>query len=215
MSLASILVLALAAASAVAGPGPSVGFVEEWSTDTRNWGDGGTTLTSNPGTGGLLGAGDGFLLMTSASATPDKFGAFAVDAYTGDWVAAGIHSVKLWLNDVNTDEPFEVHFVIGASHVNLWQYNEGFQPPHNAWGQFVVDLTDSAKFTRFSDFVGPTSFREALQNVDRIHLRHDLAPYDRVPDNISGDLGVDHLELSDERVPSLSWTWGRLKALYR
>lgn len=195
-----------------AGPGPTAGFIEEWNgTSVATWVDGLETQLSNPGTGGITGPGDGFLLFSTSS--PMRLGVFSLDnAYLGDWAAAGIRSVKVWLDDVGTDDPLEIHFVIGASHANLWQYNPGFDPPHGQWAQFVVDLTDS---TRFTQFAGTGTFSEALHSVDRIHFRHDHPPFTQNPDLIQADVGMDHLELSDQVVPNRWTTWGRIKALYR
>jgi hypothetical protein len=143
---------------------------------------------------------------------PDNLGSMSMGTqYQGNWQAAGIKSVKVWLNDVNTDEPLEVHFSLGTFN-NFWQYNEAFEPPSNAWAEFTVDLTDASKFTQI---IGTLSFDSALQGVDRIHVRHDLAPYVQTPHIIQGDFGLDRVELSDVSVPVVKSTWGRIKSLYR
>lgn len=210
--LVASMFASLAARPCFAGGGPTAGFIEEWSDGTdRLWG-GGSASYSNPGTGGYLGVGDGYLVVSTLP-SGGKLGTFKVGSeYVGDWTAAGIRSVKVWLNDVNTDDDLEIHFSIGSEHTNFWQYNEGFRPPHGAWAQFVVDLTDSTKFT---PIFGPTSFELALSNVSRIHFRHDVAPFEQAPDDVLGDVGIDHLELSDETVPTVPMTWARIKKLYR
>ena len=214
----SLVLAALVAAVRVGGASaaPVVGFVEEWpDTSRQGWGSfSGLMNYSNPGTGGSQGAGDGFLIMSNTHLVAGgSFGAFSGGSeYAGDWVAAGINSVRVWLNDVGAADPLEIHFVIGKAQINVWQYNEGFQPPHDAWAEFVVDLTSPAKFTQI---FGPGTFQAALQDVDRVHFRHDLAPYLQNPDIIKADVGIDHLVLSGENVPVISTTWGRLKALYR
>jgi hypothetical protein len=171
---------------------PVAGFVEEWTgATTHGWGGG--AVYDNPGTGGYLKAGDGFLRVSTplggnlgtTSPSPE---------YVGDWVAAGITRVGVWLNDVNGNEALEIHFSLGRAQVNFWQYDVGFLPPENAWGQFVVDLSSPANWTQT---FGSASFTEALQQVDRVHWRHDVAPYAQFPDPITADVGIDHMILTD------------------
>jgi hypothetical protein len=104
------------------------------------------------------------------------------DEYAGDWRAAHVNQIKLKLNDVGTSQGLEIHLSIGSSS-NLWQYNTAFIPPSNAWGSFSVNLDDSANFTHIINFGG--SF-QALQNADRILVRHDLAPYMQTPNTTPG-----------------------------
>ena len=212
-----VLLLAMASIPSLAAADPSLPFTEEWTGNTlHGWGSGPAGASSvnysNPGTGGVLGAGDGYLMMSTTA--PDRLGSvsFAVQ-YTGNWQAALIRSVEVCLNDVGAANPgLEIHFSIGTR-TNFWQYNEGFHPPHNAWAQFVVDLTSETKFTHIR---GTGTFDQALQNVNRIHFRHDVAPYfPNSADAIAADVGIDHLVLSGVNVPVLPTTWGRLKAIYR
>lgn len=168
-------------------PGPSVG----------NWLSGGSSL-SNPGTGGVLGAGDGFLIISTLPG-PSILGTVNTSDYLGNWTAAGITAVRFWLNDVGTDEPLEMHFAIGKAaggSGNFWQYNTGFIPPLHAWSQFTVDLTSASSFTQIINTPGGT-YAAALADVDRIVIRHDLAPYEHHPDVIAADVGLDELLLDN------------------
>jgi hypothetical protein len=186
--------------AAPAGAAPTLGFIENWTgVSTDGWGGG--SAATNPGAGGLGGAGDGFLMVTNA--TLGNFGTQSSGPeYTGDWVAAGITFVHVWLNDVGTPNSFEIHFSIGRPRGtqgvsdlgNFWQYNIGFIPPSNQWKEFVVDLTNSGDWTQL---FGTGTFTNALQTAGRIHLRHDHAPFISSPDPAAGDLGIDHLMLSD------------------
>src|SRR5262249_38083195 len=149
---------------------------------------GGGSALSNPGTGGYQGAGDGFLLVSNSVAT--NFGTKSNGAeYLGNWIAAGITQVHVRLSNLATADALEIHFGIGRGQFqapnNFWQYNVGFTPPVGAWGEFVVDLT-SANWTQTQ---GSGTFADALQNVETIHLRHDLAPYQQSPDPGQGDFG--------------------------
>jgi len=204
-TLAAALALAASAARAM----PLIGFTENWSGLSVDGWDGGSDL-SNPGSGGIGGAGDGYLLVSTPFAT--HLGARSMGGeYQGDWLASGVNKVVLWLNDVNGADALEIHFAIGNS-TNFWEYNVGFKPPNNAWQQYTVDLSSSANFTRI---IGQGTFAAALQHVDRIHLRHDVAPFIQSPDPIQGDFGVDGLTLTNDAVPVGAVTWGRLKAMYR
>ena len=191
LTLTALLTLVSAASAQ-----PTLGFREEWSAgagNTDGWGGGSTY--ANPGTGGVGGNGDGYLVISTPIAT--RLGAFAANLeYTGDWQAAGVTEIRLWLNDVNADEPIELHVSVGSP-ANLWQYNLGFNPPNGQWAEFVVDLTNPANF---SQIVGTGTFDAALQGADRILIRHDLAPFAMFPDNVQGDVGVDHLLLTNGTV---------------
>ena len=180
---------------AVAQAGPTLGFVENWTgTTVSTWGGG--SAASNPGTGGFSGSSDGFLLVSNAATA--NLGVRSKGAeYAGDWNAAGITQVRVWLNDVGTSEPLEIHFGFGRDILdtspNDWQYNVGLIPPLHAWGQYIVDLT-AANFTQIH---GTGTLADALSNVKTIHLRHDVAPFIGNPDPIQGDFGVDHLLLTN------------------
>jgi len=200
-SVAAVL-LALVALAIDAGHAPAapvVGFIEEFpGTSTSSWSGG--TLFSNPGSGGFLGASDGYLLLEAG--LPANFGAASSGLeYQGNWTAAGITQVRVWINDVGADDPLEMHFSVGNGNraspdSNFWQYDVGFLPPLHAWGEYVVDLTSGANWTQL---LGTGTFATALTVVDRVHLRHDLAPYQRIPippDPIAADAGIDHLLLT-------------------
>jgi hypothetical protein len=190
---------AFLAAQAIAGSAtaaPVVGSREDFTGITTNGWAGGATA-SNPGTGGLFGAGDGYLQISIPGPVAGFLGASApTPAYAGDWNAAGITQVRFWLNDVNAQDPLEIHFAIGNSLLgNFWQCNTGFIPPPNQWAPFVVDLSTPANFTFIG--TGAAHFDSALMNVDRILIRHDRAPYGKLPDAVIGDVGVDGILLTN------------------
>jgi hypothetical protein len=195
VDLFALMILLVLAAPVLADPVP--GFLEDFpGTSTQGWGGG--SLIDNPGSGGVGGEGDGFLRLTRLA--PDRFGSVSFGLeYNGDWIAAGISTLRLWLDDVGADEPFEVHVGIGNGN-NFWHSNAGMIPPEQQWSPFTVDLTQASGFTRI---LGLGTFEDALRNVDRLLVRHDLAPYAQSPNFIQGDLGVDRIELRSEvlRVP--------------
>ena len=205
------LALSWVVAAPAAWGNPVAGFVEDWPTGFAGWNGTGIT-TSNPGTGGVGGAGDGYLEFSKA--TPGRFGVHVGNGvpYSGNWTAANIVQVRLYLNDIGAADAFEIHFSIGLAQNNFWQYNEAFVPLHNTWKEFIVDLTDETKFTQI---IGTGTFSAMLQNVDTVHLRHDQAPYQHTPDSMAGDLGVDRLQLLNPAMtPVRLSSWGRIKNLY-
>jgi hypothetical protein len=195
------LALTLLAISLIRSPAlaaPTIGFMEHWNSALDGWGGGATY--GNPGTGGVRGAGDGYLRFSTPGPPPQSFTNLGAQSagpeYAGNWQAAGVTQVRFWLNDVGNADPLEMHFAIGNSGLgNFWQYNTGFIPAHNAWTPFVVDLTSAAAFTQIIADAG--TFNDALQNVNRILIRHDLAPYTQSPDAIVADVGLDELLLTD------------------
>lgn len=196
-ALAALAALALGAGPAAAAP--VVGFIEEFAgTSTGSW-SGGTNF-SNPGAGGYLGAGDGFLLLDQSFASQFASSARGVD-YVGNWTAAGITRIQVWMNDVGDDDALEMHLHIGrgdqSENANFWMYTVGFLPPHNAWGLYTVDLTSDAQWMLHQ---GSGTFADALTDVDRVLIRHDLAPYlphPSMPDPIAADVGIDHILLTN------------------
>lgn len=180
----------------------TLGFVEHWTgTTTHNWGGGATY--SNPGTGGVAGAGDGFLLMSTPGAASSSLGAVSTAAqWTGNWTAAGITQVRFWLNDVGAADPLEIHFSLGNSAAggvpgNFWQYNTAFIPPFHAWAQFTVNLASAAAFTHIIDDPAGGTYAQALQTVNRLLIRHDKAPYTQTPDALDAGVGIDELLLTN------------------
>lgn len=199
--LLALLLLELTRA-ATSHAGPTFGFLEDFSDSTTAGFIGGAML-SNPGTGGADGAGDGYLAIARPDTAPGNLGAFnAGPDYTGNYIAAGVGKVVFQLNDVEADQAFEIHLSIGNGG-NFWQYNVGFSPPEQSWAEFEVDLTDSLNFTQT---IGTANYTLALTSVDRLHLRHDLAPYILSPDPIGGQVGVDDILLTAEptSVPNAS-----------
>ena len=186
--------LAITAASSLAAP--VIGFREHFpGVSLAGWQSG--SATSNPGTGGVLGAGDGFLVVSVPGPFAGNLGAFSPGAaYLGNWTAAGVTQVRLWLTDTGNPQPMEIHFGIGNGGIgNFWQCNTGFIPPAGEWAPFTVDLTNTANFSFIG--AGTGTFAAALGNVDRILLRHDLAPYVQSPNTIVGDFGLDEILLTN------------------
>jgi hypothetical protein len=201
----------LAAGVPAASAAPVFGFNEAFpGPGTGGWASDFIPEISNPGTGGAQGAGDGYMYLRQTGGNMAARCRLCPE-YTGDWIAAGITHIGLSLNDVGADEALEMHVVIGND-TGFWLYNVPFDPPNNAWGRFVVDLTNESDFTRI---IGADAFASALQNVTILQVRHDLAPYIQNPDDVAGDVGVDEITIGDLVTPVAQGSWGRLKVLYR
>lgn len=173
------------------------GFIENFDNppDPAGW-TGGPSPT-NPGTGGKDGAGDGFLRVATPSLGHLGAHSGLSTSYAGDYLAAGVNQIKLWLSDIETDDPLEIHLSIGNG-THLWTRNAGFLPPHGAWAEYTVDLDGPTGWTRIIGLSG--TYQEALQTVDRIHIRHDLAPFVQTPESITGQFGLDGIRLINTNV---------------
>ena len=209
--IAWITAVLLTAFASLAVAQPVPGFIEEFPGASLGGFTGGAPL-SNPGAGGYLGGADGYLKI--ATVTASNFGANSSlsSAYVGDWNLAGVTEIRLYMNDIGLDEALEMHLAIGNTG-NFWQYNTGFAPPNGSWGQYSVPLNGPAGWTQIGGV--PNTFLNALQNTDRILLRHDLAPYTATPNTIKADVGIDHIELRGNVTPTARNSWGRIKSLYR
>ena len=208
-TLLTLPLLVLSLIAGAAGAAPLVGFVENWNGTSLDGWTGGSIYT-NPGTGGLSGAGDGFLQVSLTS--PGHLGTSCSNTeYGGNWISAGVNKVRFYLNDVNNAQSLEIHFGIGNG-TNFWQYNTGFVPTFHAWTLFTVDLSSQTGWTRT---IGSGTFQAALMAVDRILIRHDRAPFQQTPDFTAGDFGIDQLTLTNDAVAVAPSTWSRLKSLYR
>ena len=195
-TLALLLHAALASGPVLAGP--TIGFVEDFQPPDSLAGWSSQATHSNPRTGGVGGAGDGYLRL-ERTGFPGRLGSKNVDAdYTGNWLAAGADRVKFSLNDVGGNDGLEIHFVIGSQN-SFWLCTVGFIPPDGAWAEFTVDLSDTASFVNIIDFTGQ-SFSSALTTVDRVQLRHDTAPFVMGGQDILGEFGIDNFKIESTTV---------------
>jgi hypothetical protein len=200
LSRAAVLGLLLTMIAARAAVSQAVvGFVENFNDPPSTAGWTGGADISNPGTGGVDGAGDGFLRVATAAIANLGSNSSLSPAYTGDYTAAGINRIKLWLNDVETDDALELHLLVGNSS-NFWQRNAAFLPPHQTWAEYTVDLDGPTGWTQVYNIPGGHTWAEAMQTVDRLHMRHDRAPYSNIPDPIQGQYGLDKVLLTSSNV---------------
>lgn len=189
---AFLLLVFLVSAARVAGAQPVVGFVEDFPAvnGTGSWGGG--AITANPGTGGFGGAGDGFLDVKTTTAGHLGTVSFGTE-YAGDWIAAGVTQVRCWLTDLSGRGDLSIHLSI-SNGFDTYQQNAGLVPPAGGWGLYVVDM-NAADFTHTRGT--SATFATVMQTADRLHFRHDVAPYTGTPDLIAGEFGLDHLLLTN------------------
>jgi len=165
------------------------GFVEGFASGTSGFDAFGMSVT-NPGTGGVGGAGDGFLSI--ARATPGRFAARSIGKdYGGDYIAAGVTEIRFALRDINApDVGMEIRLGIGNTN-NFWVSNDSWLPGA-AWQVFSADLGDAGAWT---PVIGSGTFENALRSADRLQFRHETLPVDdgMAADDFAGDVGVDDI----------------------
>lgn len=189
----ALLGVALGAAS-LASSGAlavEVGHLDSFSVpgELNGWG-GGSFVYDNPGTGGVHGANDGFLLVSNP--VPINFAARSGSAaYAGDWIEAGATGISFWLRDVGGTGDLEIHLGIGLAFSNFWQSNIALRPT-DEWQEFTITFDDPSQWTRI---IGGGTFEGALRNADRILFRHDTPPYGRNPPLHAGGLGIDEIRI--------------------
>jgi hypothetical protein len=108
--------------------------------------------------------------------------------------------------DVGDPQATELHVTIGNA-FNRWQYNVGVVPGAS-WTVYEADLSDSTQWTPVVTTM-PGSFTQAKLTNDRLHFRHDLAPYTFFPDSVVAEVGVDDIEI----VTAATASAGRAPAL--
>ncbi len=193
MRLRTLLVVSALLAATSAAAAPTLGFREDFPAvaGVGTWSGG--AIYSNPGSGGLGGINDGYLVVSRDVLA--QLGTFSQDTmYVGNFSAAGITQIRMWLMDTGADEALNIHVSIGNVG-NFWQHNPGWQPPLGQWAEFVADLTNAGNWTRIIGTSG--TFAQALQSVDRLHIRHDLPPFAQQPKLLLGDFGVDRILLTN------------------
>ncbi len=175
------------------------GLVEHFSHGLVNGWQGappGDALLDNPGSGGADGVDDGYLRVTQ----PGSLALVAADfhnVYAANYLTNGVGGFLVSLNDVNTDEAFEIHFGLTAptaSGLTTWVCNAPLMPAHNAWTTHFVRLQplNEAQWTRVG---GSATFEESLSSASRPFFWHDRAPLTNNPEPITGDLGIDRITL--------------------
>jgi hypothetical protein len=169
---------------------PTLGFREDFTSTVGEW-TAGLSIT-DPGSGGVGGAGDGYLLASRVTAGQLGVHSFGAE-YIGDWSAAGITQIRLWVRDVGATGDLQLHLGIGND-TNFWLYVPAVLPDALTWREYVVHLDQPADWV---PIIGTGTFADALAGADRILIRHDFAPYAQNPKAVIGAFGLDHILLTD------------------
>ena len=179
-----------AAASAAQAATP--GVLETFQTGLNGWGSNPSIVTLQT-MGGADGPSDGFAKVENTFDSELLIRASFTDtpAFTGDYSAAGITAVSFDVNELAIDDALGIRFGFGQLG-NFWVSNQIFDPQADLWETFAIDLVE-ANFTEV--FGSGGTFAQAMGNVQRIQIRHDLAPIGIMPDTAIGDFGVDNITL--------------------
>lgn len=181
---------AIASAALGANPGALAEFAG--AGDLGNFHAGGANLLANPGADGVGGAADGYLRLASLVAGNFECATQAPE-FTGDYPASGVGGVSFWLRDVGAADPLEIHLLLGSGQSNHWLYTARFFPGAQ-WRKFYINLA-SINAAQWVQIHGVGTLAASLAEVQRLNFRHDLPPYDRNPDEIHADVGIDRVRL--------------------
>ncbi|MFI4898768.1 MAG: hypothetical protein ACIARR_13220 [Phycisphaerales bacterium JB059] len=190
----------------LSGPadGALAGFVEDFNLGLGGWG-GGASLEVVP-SGGVGGAGDGYLLVSNTN--PAQLATRNSSApYTGDLLADGVTGFSFWLRDLGGEETLRLHLAVGNPG-NFWTTAVEFSPSAEAWTRFEVDLTDPGAWVRQQ---GAGTFEEALRSTDRIQFRNNPLSGDPLPLDGVADFAIDRIRVIP--APGTLWVLGALAPL--
>ena len=135
--LASVAVLSLC--TAIVSAAPVLGFREDFATGVDSWQGGSGPF--NPGSGGYSGGTDGYLRLENAFA--GHFGAFSNGPeFVGNWTTAGITQIRVWMNDVDNQDNFQIHLAIGRFRILV----QSLHAVVGLGGPTVVALRGSTRF---------------------------------------------------------------------
>jgi hypothetical protein len=153
----------------------------------------GAELTWQP-TGGAGGAGDGWISVSRSS--PGNLGAATNDPNVlGNLPADGVTGYSFWLQDLGSQSPLSIHVLVGDPFVNYWQSNVGFSPVLGAWTEYSIDFSDATQWTQTQ---GTGTFEDAIASSGRLLFRHDMPPFEHIPDSIQGAFGLDRITVLPE-----------------
>jgi len=186
---ASFCLVSMASAAFAATPG----YVIDFNGGSVDPFYSGADLSWNA-SGGVGGAGDGWI--TVSRSFPGNLGAATNDPNVlGNLPADGVTGYSFWLQDLGSAAPLSIHVLVGDPFVNYWQSNVSFTPALGTWTKYSIDFSDPSQWTQTQ---GAGTFEDAIANCGRLLFRHDLPPYEHVPDSIQGAFGLDRITVLPE-----------------
>ena len=97
--------------------GAIAGYSEDFNAGLGGWGGG--AMLELIASGGVGGAGDGYLLVSNTN--PGQLATRNTSApYTGDLIADGITGVSFWLRDLGGDDTLRLHLAVGLEWMLAW-----------------------------------------------------------------------------------------------
>ena len=219
MRLLARCVLAAILSLAAAGPAAAVtiGQIDDFEGgDTQGWvvgfGPVGSPHPAPPqaiATGGPQGAGDGYLLLTSlgGNGPGSRLTAGNLGQWTGDYLAAGVDRIDMWVNNFGSADLFLrllVEDPIPGPPANVaFSADPIVVTAGSGWRKIVFSLDEAHLMTQSGTATA------ALSNVTVLRLFHGVS--DAFPgEAVSGQLGVDDIRASSA-IPEPS-TWALMIA---
>jgi hypothetical protein len=170
---------------------------------------------TNVPTGGPEGAGDSYLQNVSSGSifAGGKMVMFNQTQWAGDYIAAGVTGIELWMANLGADSLFMRVGVQGA----LTQFVSTVSvplAPGSGWQNVSFNLTTAG----MSLVSGTASLSQVLSTVTDLRiLSAKLAPSWQ-GDRIAATLGVDHITATFDPVPVPEGvetaSWGEVKSRY-
>jgi hypothetical protein len=188
--IAVMLTISFLACPVIAVDAITIGQVDEFNTDTQNWGSGVSNSISpqqipNEGPGG---AGDGYLELSSdGSGAAGKLVIFNKSQWTGDWTAEGVNAIEMDLNNLGATDLVMRLSINGSG--GLFSLQAGIPlSAGSGWQHIVFDV-------RAVDFasINGTNIDDTLANVSVLRFLHNPAPSWKGT-QIIATLGVDNIK---------------------
>ncbi|MCW5941840.1 MAG: PEP-CTERM sorting domain-containing protein [Fimbriimonadaceae bacterium] len=190
------LILAASAANAQI----SLGKLDTFQDGTVMGWSGGAAPT-NIADGGPLGAGDRYLQITSdgGSGAGGKLATYNFN-WSGDYTAAQVTGVEVWIQNLSATETLEMRAVI-LSGATRWTSNSPLVlAPGSGWTQHTFSLLES-DITRV---LGSTSYTATMASVSRLMFRHDSGAPDAEGTAIAAQGGLDNIRAVPEPASMLA-----------
>jgi hypothetical protein len=166
----------------------------------QSWSAGGVSNPNGPvnvSAGGPAGATDNFLRLTSngGPSAGGKLVAFNTDQWAGDYLAAGVQSISMQVNNLgNTD--LTLRLILNSFNGALGTVAPVNLPAGSGWQTVAFPLTDA-------NLDGAASFADVMSSVFEFNLVHSpgFTTARSSSPNVAAQLGVDNITAVGANVP--------------